>query len=95
MKRFIVNPDNNEELIAEIVGPSSISIVKRLTDKNPVKVLIKGQNWDVAASGTLSGKTFLIECVDGKINEEDLSIAERNDDGTKPQPPKPADDTES
>lgn len=85
MKRLIVNPAKEDEFIAEIVSPNAISIEKRKTDIHPLKFLIKGSDWDVVANGSLTGTPIHIECVDGKINEEDLTIIERNDDGTKPE----------
>lgn len=83
MKRLIVNPAKEEEFIAEIIGQNAISIEKRKTDIHPLKFLIKGENWDVVANGSLTGTPIHIECVDGKITEEDLTIVERKDDGEK------------
>ena len=81
MKRFILNPKNKKGIIAEIVGTNGLRIQKRKTDHYPINVFIKGDNFDVVANCTLTGEPVLIECIDGKIVEQDLLIEERQDNG--------------
>jgi hypothetical protein len=90
MKKFIVNQKNKKGIIAEIVGTNMLRIQKRKADKFPINIVIRGDNYDVVASDTLSGESEHIECVDGKINTDKLLIIEREDvkDGEEEIEPK-------
>lgn len=97
MKRFIVNKTNKKGIIAEIVGENMLRIQKRKSDTHPINIVIRGENYDVVANDTLSGEPEHIECIDGKINTDDLMIVEREDtkDGEQvEEEPKPKDNEE-
>ncbi len=83
MKRLIINPSNKKGIIAEIIGENGIRIQKRKTDMIPVNVFIKGKDYTVVANCTLTGEPVLIECIDGKIQEQDLTIIERKEENDK------------
>ncbi len=90
MPKFIINPKNKKGIIAEIVGENMLRILKRKNDNFPINIVIRGNDYDVVATDTLSGDPVHIECVDGKIKTEGLLIEERNKDGEKEEP-KPTD----
>lgn len=94
MKRFIVNKTNKKGIIAEIVGENMLRIQKRKSDTHPINIVISGENYDVVANDTLSGEAQHIECIDGKINIDDLLIVEREDttDGEQVEEEKPNED---
>lgn len=85
MKKLILNPKNKKGIIAELVGVNGIRIQKRRSDNFPVNVFIKGNDYTVVANCTLTGEPVLIECIDGKIQTEDLIIEERQDNGEENQ----------
>ena len=86
MKKLILNPKNKKGIIAELVGENGIRIQKRRSDNFPINVFIKGKDYTVVASCTLTGDPVLIECIDGKIQLENLIIEERQDNGEEIQP---------
>lgn len=90
MPKFIINPKNKKGIIAEIVGDNMLRILKRKNDNFPINIVVRGADYDVIATDTLSGDPVHIECVDGKIKTDSLLIEERNKDGEK-EDPKPAD----
>lgn len=81
MKKLILNPKNKKGIIAELIGENGIRIQKRRSDNFPINIFVKGLDYTVVANCTLTGDPVLIECIDGKIQLEDLLIEERQDDG--------------
>ena len=86
MKRLILNPKNKKGIIAELIGENGLRIEKRRSDNFPINVFIKGKDYTVVANCTLTGDPVLIECVDGKIQLEELLIEERQDNGEEIKP---------
>lgn len=86
MKKLILNPKNKKGIIAELIGENGIRIQKRRSDNFPINVFIKGKDYTVVANCTLTGDPVLIECIDGKIQLENLLIEERQDNGEEIQP---------
>lgn len=86
MPKFIINPKNKKGIIAEIVGDNMLRIMKNKGKEFPLTVVIRGKDYDVVATDTLSGDPVHIECVNGKINTSELLIEERTKDGEKEEP---------
>lgn len=83
MKKLILNPKNQKGIIAELIGENGIRIQKRRSDNFPINIFIKGLDYTVVANCTLTGEPVMIECIDGKIQLEDLIIEERKDENDK------------
>lgn len=89
MSEFIICNKDKKWPIAEKVGDSMLRIVKRKNDYHPFAMVLKGKDWDAIISCTNCSEPHHIECVDGKINTEGLTIKSKEEieDGKNPKEP--------
>lgn len=76
MSQHIICSKDKKCIIAEVIG-NMLRIQKRKNDFNPFVMTLTGKDWDVNISCTGCGEVHHIECVNGKINLEDLVLRDQ------------------